>query len=184
MSAKAVFDLSASIVAADGDGKRLRSSASSQSVDTADETLCDSCGRFIPNASLQLHQLGCQRQNFTCEVCGEKTDRRSGEKHRHVRHRIVSCSLGCGETMSADEQAKHRRNECRFRCVPCLYCDMLVPLLERGAHQGECGARSAQCARCSFVTQRKYMRKHIVEEHFVLVDNVSPANDWTPVARD
>jgi hypothetical protein len=138
---------------------------------------CVWCGRKVPRATHALHELGCQRDNYVCKTCNETMPRRSRAKHETVRHQQVQCSLGCGAMLSQDEQATHRRETCRLRAVSCLYCPMQVSLLERGAHQNQCGNRTATCKRCQFTAKRNTLKRHVVEAHGVFPKDVHP-NDW------
>lgn len=138
---------------------------------------CVNCGRRVPRASHALHELGCRRDNFECAVCHEILPRRSQAKHAAVRHRAVPCSLGCGRTLQQDEQAAHRRDVCPLRCVACAYCPLLVPLSNRGVHQGQCGNRTASCKRCDHAGKRNEMKRHVVEAHGVFPKDVKPT-DW------
>jgi hypothetical protein len=154
---------------------RLNDDAAGSGV--VDGVKCVTCGRMVPRATLALHELGCQRDNHICGVCNELMPRRSKAKHEAVRHQQVRCSLGCRMVLSQDEQATHRREACRLRAVPCIYCPMWMPLLERGAHQALCCNRTATCKRCEFTSKRKEMKRHVVEEHGVFPKDVRPT-DW------
>jgi hypothetical protein len=140
----------------------------------SDTSICSLCTRRVPTASLTLHQLGCQRNNFTCERCHETMELRARAKHEQVRHRRVTCPLGCDATLDADVIHRHRREYCRRRAVACLYCPMRVPIDERGAHQNQCGARSATCLACGHSAQRKLLKKHNVEQHGIFPKDVTP----------
>lgn len=41
----------------------------------ANLTKCELCGRRVPKQSLAMHELGCQRNNSTCDQCGDVMDK-------------------------------------------------------------------------------------------------------------
>jgi hypothetical protein len=150
-----------------GDGAASAASA-------ADSLECFNCGRRVPRASHALHELGCRRDSYQCEVCHEVLPRRGQAKHVAVRHKEVLCTLGCGARLTQDQQAAHRRDVCPFRTVACLYCPLAVTLRSRGAHQGQCGNRTATCKQCGEVGKRNTMKRHCVEVHGVFPKAVKP----------
>jgi hypothetical protein len=56
--------------------------------------------------------------------------------------------------MEAVALGPHRELECPERLVACLYCNLKVPLSQRGEHQGTCGNRTVTCNLCTGTFKR------------------------------
>jgi len=73
-----------------------------------------------------------------------------------MTHVQVSCE--CGLSFQQEPLQIHRAHDCPLRVVSCIYCGLDVTVRDRGAHQGECGARQASCNFCHSTFLRKGMR--------------------------
>jgi hypothetical protein len=47
---------------------------------------CSNCKKNVPSASIYLHQIQCQRNNWHCEACGITMHKSEKEMHLNLKH--------------------------------------------------------------------------------------------------
>jgi hypothetical protein len=155
---------------AGGDGRRLILESLSELVDVKQ---CPHCRRDIPTTSYSLHEMACARHNWRCQVCGAVVPLAEKDKHRAVAHVVAECV--CGVELPPEELQVHKEFECPKRLVSCIYCELQVPLDQRGEHQGMCGNRTVTCSLCHARHKRNGIQKHLVEEHGIYPQHANNA---------
>ncbi|KAL6057190.1 putative retrotransposon hot spot (RHS) protein [Balamuthia mandrillaris] len=143
-----------------------------ESVSIEGTELCPNCQRRIPSASFTLHTMRCSRENWRCPTCGEVVATKEKEKHVAIAHAKVRCDR-CGIELESNKLMQHKEEECQLRLVPCLYCNLKVPLPQRGEHQGMCGNRTMRCNLCMHPFKRNAIKKHLVEQHGIYPDQAT-----------
>jgi len=114
---------------------------------------CKSCGQWVPQRSLMLHENFCLRNNMLCpKGCGQVFQKRSPEfeQHWHCPHdsaygnsslsrqkhnafyhppEVMRCSeCGTQETFSSmPALAQHRTTTCPAKLILCRFCHLVVP---------------------------------------------------------
>jgi len=137
--------------------------AAGQSGPSEGEEICGHCRRSIPQRSMTMHSLRCERNNFYCEICQKVFPKQDQIKHMDLVHSEYICE--CGEAFQQQSLQDHRRDSCPLRLVPCSYCPLHINQIARGPHQAECGNREALCLECNQTFKRKEMQRHLIRSH-------------------
>ena len=52
---------------------------------------CGTCSREIEMSKFRMHEIGCARNNYKCQVCGEIVAKAEKEEHDKEAHSKVVC---------------------------------------------------------------------------------------------
>ena len=52
---------------------------------------CSMCSRDIEMSKFRMHEIGCARNNYKCQVCGEIVAKAEKEEHDKEAHTKVVC---------------------------------------------------------------------------------------------
>lgn len=151
-------------------GKKLSDDAAAP-VSSENCTQCSFCGQMIQKTGIRLHELRCKRLNFRCGICGAVMRTGNKEKHMAFVHTKIKCQ--CGAELEQEAFQVHRRSECPFRMVKCVYCGITMRDNAIDEHQALCGSKSFKCAHCGKNVLRRDFSKHISEVHgFESIDDM------------
>jgi hypothetical protein len=129
----------------------------------ANSSQCAHCSRWIPTATITLHQLQCSRLNWVCPTCQFVCPVSEKDKHTSIAHAIVKCE--CGFESEGDLVALHREFECHLRPFSCPYCNLSMPYGNRASHIRDCGSRTTKCSTCNVWVKNSDMAAHQMDIH-------------------
>lgn len=85
---------------------------------------CGNCERDIEASKFRMHEIGCARNNYKCQVCGEIVAKTEKEEHDKEAHTKVPCQY-CKAELERKNLLKHE-NACEFKPRECRYCEQTV----------------------------------------------------------
>jgi len=107
---------------------------------------CSNCQRDIELSKHRMHEIGCARMNYKCNVCGEIVAKSEKEEHDKEAHTKVICQY-CQLEFSKKDHQQHE-GDCSFKPKPCKYCDQVVKYEEYEKHTSYCGSKTKRCPTC------------------------------------
>jgi len=189
----AIEDVKARQTEGTDDGTNATTSGVEREVLWSGRVRCSNCHKLVPEASLDLHLLHCQRHCQVCPICQAVLKRSEfashwhcpkcsqamhvdqAAKHMEVWHTLIKCE--CGQEMERSQLTAHKRTECPRRLVLCRFCGNYFPAGDgrgldhrdrlRGltSHEAYCGSRTAECHLCGKNIQLKEMDLHMQVAH-------------------
>jgi hypothetical protein len=138
-------------------------------------THCDHCGRWVPSATIVLHQAQCLKRNWRCPSCHFVCPLTEKDKHMSIAHSTVKCE--CGFESEGDLVALHREYECHLRPFSCPYCNLSMPHGQRASHMKDCGNRTSKCSNCGVWVKHYEMAMHQSQNHPTITEPMDTSPD-------
>ena len=117
---------------------------------------------------LQAHMDNdCPSRPHECPKCHEINPLDKFERHsqRYCSHRLLDCTLSCGERVPAREMSYHLAN-CSYKIMQCPeYCGQEYPMVKRLDHvRNHCPNRRIVCPlKCSALVVFRALHVHVTE---------------------
>ena len=67
---------------------------------------CKLCKKMIDESRHRMHELGCMRQNYWCDVCELAVPKSDKEEHEESMHAMKNCQF-CGMQAMAMKMDEH-----------------------------------------------------------------------------
>lgn len=67
---------------------------------------CGTCQRDIEQSKFRMHEIGCARNNYKCQICGDIVAKAEKEEHDKEAHVKVSCQF-CSFTTDKNKFGSH-----------------------------------------------------------------------------
>lgn len=93
-----------------------------------------------------MHEIGCARSNYKCQVCGEivaKAEREDHDKEAHTKVECKHCNIQFGK-----KDLDTHQNSCVMAPKACKYCEQIIKFVEWDKHIGYCGSKTKRCDMC------------------------------------
>jgi DNA-directed RNA polymerase subunit RPC12/RpoP len=53
--------------------------------------ICSTCKKPIEVSKFRIHEIGCARNNYICQICGDLVAKAEKEEHEKDAHTKVAC---------------------------------------------------------------------------------------------
>ena len=150
----------------DDDGKIRQERSTGHSLsnskpdDHENQTLCKTCGKYVPNASYRLHSMRCARLYTKCPDCGKYVEKTALATHKKEAHTEVACPK-CGAKVPEKALLEKHNETCPMAEVPCRYCKEMVARKDAVEHEDYCGSKTVLCEKCGKRVCRRNYDEHV-----------------------